>query len=587
MHDYDTHYHNCLKLIDDPGNLFRELHKVWFTDIGEDKTVSGQVLAKLQNEGHGCAFTLATTALSDCDCAFDVIHLLEKALPFFDALNIDAVFAFEKAVHETVKNDLAGGILRNKYMTRFASNPDEALEAIDKHLKAPTEETGPTFRAALVGLAAHNHNKAYEIAVDAAKSPEFFIAANAISALGAFNWVIAGGEKQLEAVMEILDEHTTNPKSKLLYISAWTLQQIVAQRPTYHSKLTKLGEEGTPEGLTALSNFLWLNLDNHHNNQWFLKLLTICARTPADCNEAIKYLDYALSGILKKDGTDFDASLWLAEWVGHQRDGNIPVDIPKAFHSTFRQMISKPDLLSNIFTTWLTHENSSYPSAVHKIAGELTVRKISNLSFDMSLVNNMDTQDLVHLVRRTLGWIFNATLRINLLWSLTQSTDAHNRTYGVVNSTFSDHLGYEYPHEVREFIEPIRGAASDGKLIALCDDIINSMDMYQTALNELKQVKELKTLPEKYRLFRKAREKEMQQAKEDAKNQSVFMQLATTYSVKAGTGTFHRQLGGKDYSDRSPFTSFSTTMSLPMSVFTNTVGSEHQTLLFRYSKRGE
>lgn len=580
-------FERCRDLTDSPTKLFEELHNVWCTEINDDETASGQALANLHNNGHGCAFSLATAALPDFDSAFDVIHVLEKAVPLFDILNIDAVFDFEKAVHDTVKNDLAGGILRNKYMTRFESNPKEALEVIDKFLKAPAEETGATFRAALIGLATYGFDKSFEVAIDAAGSSDFFVAANAISALGAFDWTITGRLSKLREFLRVVNEHAGASDSELSFVSAMALSEIVAKKPKLHPQLYRLGQSGSKDGLAALVDFLWRNKKEYCNEPWFLELLEVAAQTPVNHGRSIRNLDFVLSELLRDDDIEFDVELWLAVWLGSQTDDNIPVDIPKIFPSTFRQLLSAPNILGSIFTAWLIHENLRYPSAVHEMAGKMSVMEVKELSFDLAAVATMDEQDLLHLSRRTLGWVFSASIRISLMWSLTAVKNASGRTYSIVQSIFSDYLGYEYPIEVEEYLEPIRDTSKEKKLIALCDNILASMKSYQKALDRLEKVKELRSSPEQYRLFQKARYKEMRKAKEEAEKDSLILQMANSVSVLAGNGTFYRMQDGSGYSDKSFFTSVGTSMTIPRSAIINTVGSEHQRLLMRCSQRGE
>jgi hypothetical protein len=195
------------------------------------------------------------------------------------------------------------------------------------------------------------------------------------------------------------------------------------------------------------------------------------------------------------------------------------------------------------------------------------------------------TKSLNLLSRRTIGWIFNATIRINLLWSLTKADDAAKNTYGIVLSVFSDILGYEYPIDVKTFIKTIQSNENNNELNGLCDEILRAIDTYAANLHRLAPVKEFHSLHEKYRILRKAREKEISKAQEEANKNSIILQLVSRVAVKAGTGSFSRLPDGRGYSARLPFTTYETSITLPRSTVTNNVGNELELILYRNSKR--
>lgn len=573
-------------LLNTPGELFSVLHEAWRDDLEEKTGLAGSALASLQNEGHASSFKLAHDALPSFGNPFDVMHILEQTVPHLDKIVINDLLEFEKAVYKTTKNNLAGGILRNKIMKRFESHPDEAREIIKKHLEEPTDETGPIFIAALIGLSAENFQEAVNISMDSAESSSFSISASAIVALGYIRFVEHQQLVELERVLITIEKHAYDPDSTLLYVSAMALQHIVASNPCYHQKLKQLLDSGTKEGADAVVDFLWRNREEFKNDQWYYDLLNLCTKVQATDRNTIDHLDFVLSECLKNRSTKIDIKHWLHEWVCNQTGNKTSINIPKTFDSLFRELLRKPELLEVIFTEWLIHEDLRFPAAVHKMSNDMAVHRSLSISFSQILISAMDKDDLILLTRRTLGWIFNATIRINLLWSLTNADNAATNTYGIVLAVFSDILGYEYPHDVKTFINTIRSSENDSELNKLCDEILGTIETYTANLDRLAPAKEFSSLLEKQRTLRKAREKEMLKAHEEANEKSIIMQLASHINVKAGTGSFSRLPDGSGYSARLPFASFETSITIPRSVVTNTVGSELELILYRNSKRG-
>lgn len=574
-------------LLDSPGELFSVLHKAWRDDL-EDKTgLAGSALARLQNEGYASSFKLANDALPSFGNPFDVMHILEQTVPHLDKINITDLLEFEKSVYETTKNDLAGGILRSKIMKRFESHPDEARETIKKHLGKPTDETGSIFTAALIGLSVENFQEAVNVALDSAESPTFTISANAIAALGYITFSEQQQQVELERVFKTIENHAYNPDSKLLYVSAMALQHLVANNPYYHQKLKQLIDSETKEGVHAVVEFLWLNRKAFKTNGWYNDLLNLCTKVQANDRNTIDHLDYVLSDCLKDESTKIDIKHWLHEWVFKQTNDNTKIDIPEAFDSLFRELLKQPEILGDIFTEWLIHDDLRLPAAIHKTSYAMAVHNFLAISFNPRLISAMDKDDLILLSRRTIGWIFNATIRINLLWSLTKADDAAKNTYGIVLSVFSDILGYEYPIDVKTFIKTIQSNENNNELNGLCDEILRAIDTYAANLHRLAPVKEFHSLHEKYRILRKAREKEISKAQEEANKNSIILQLVSRVAVKAGTGSFSRLPDGRGYSARLPFTTYETSITLPRSTVTNNVGNELELILYRNSKRGE
>lgn len=574
-------------LLDSPGELFTVLHNAWRDDLKEKTGVAGSALARLQNEGHASSFKLAHDALPKFSNAFDVMHILEQTVPHLDKINIIDLFEFEKSVYETTKNDLAGGILRNKIIKRFESHPDEARETIKRHLEEPTDETGPIFIAALIGLSAENFQEAVNVAIDSAESSTFSISASAIAALGHINFLEQEQPVELERVFKTIENHAYNPVSKLLYVSAMALQCIVANNHCHHQKLMQLLDSNTKEGAHAVVEFLWRNQEEFKNNELYYNLLNLCTKVQVEDKNTIEHLDFVLGDCLKDGRSKINIKFWLRDWVTKQTGNNTEIDISEAFDSLFMELLRQPEILGDIFTEWLIHDDLRLPAAIHKMSYAMAVHNFLTISFSPHLISAMDKDDLILLTRRTIGWIFNATIRINLLWSLTKADDAAKNTYGIVLSVFSDILGYEYPLDVKTLINAIRSDENDNELNSLCDEILRAIDTYAANLNRLAPVKEFHSLHEKYRILRKAREKEMSKAQEKANENSIILQLVSRVAVKAGTGSFSRLPDGRGYSARLPFTSYETSITLPRSIVTNTVGSELELILYRNSKRGD
>jgi len=588
MNETDTLYEKIKPLVSDPGKLFQQLHEVFVTEVREEITISGQVLARIQNEGHGCVFKMARDAFPKEGNFFSILHVLEKAIPFLDGIDVESLLEFEMVTYAELSRDFLGGKLRNTLIPWFEEHTYEAQQIMVHHANNPKEETGPIYRAAIIGLSGPRFEESFRFALASATKGDINLSGNSISVIGGFDWTLDERGKELEEALSFLTGIISNSEDQRYFAAAQAIQEIVVQRPEHYNLLLKVGRGGTREGLGAISFFLLRNDKQFQNEPWFLELLFLCTKIPVEDKGTLDNIDFVFYAQMKDVTMRETFRKWLTEWIGNQ-PAEVPfVDIPEVFDSTFNELIQYPDEIGKLFTEWLVHDDLRYPNSVNKLASGLMVRKVKSLSYDPVTISSMDELDHIHLIRRTLGWVVDASLRISLIWSLTKAADAPTKTYNEVYSVFSDFLGYDYPHVVREFLAPIReGAEEDNNLIELCDRIISEIDAYAANLDSLKRVKELRVLPEKFRQFNKARNKEQQSEMEEAQKGSIFLQIATQIPVKAGAGSFSRNPTGKGYTDRTVFASFKTSVALPRSDLINKISSEHQLLVFRHCKRGD
>ncbi len=312
-----------------------------------------------------------------------------------------------------------------------------------------------------------------------------------------------------------------------------------------------------------------------------------CAKLPATDKSSIDHIDFVLSSIAKEESGGDIAYEWLDQYLANRSDEELALSLPDLFDSTIANLVNHcPNTLRKMITEWLVHDKMRYQNAVHNIGSWLTVRKATTLSYDPVLVSNMDNDDLMLLVRRTFGWIYDASLRISMTWSLLEADDAPNHTYNHVFSVFQELLGYDYPEDCREFINEKKEQAGDSKQLQdFCETILTAIDSYYDALKANKRVEEFKPERSRLQLFNKARNKEMNDSMEEANKESVLLNLVTQLPVKAGTGTIYNK--GGEYSEKTTFSEYGVTMTLPRREAIDKVGSLRRQYGFRSSKRGD
>ena len=82
------------RLLASPQECFERLHDVFTREIGKQHRVSGCVLAQLHNAGRVDGFAWGRQAIEASLGVFDVLHVMEAAVPLFNAACAQEIYDF-------------------------------------------------------------------------------------------------------------------------------------------------------------------------------------------------------------------------------------------------------------------------------------------------------------------------------------------------------------------------------------------------------------------------------------------------------------------------------------------------------------
>ena len=143
----------------------------------------------------------------------------------------------------------------------------------------------------------------------------------------------------------------------------------------------------------------------------------------------------------------------------------------------------------------------------------------------------------------------------------------------------------------RNFVEDTLQAIADrmenasNSLRSLLESARTELIAYQQALDDLPFLQELQGPLQLRRAVALRKSADMRKTMEAANEKSVFRQLVTQVSIKAGTGCFSVRDG--KIGETSRFGSFSQSVMLPRRAISDPVGYAIEGLLYRLSKRGD
>jgi len=573
-----------LPILDDPNAVFSELYEVWRKEISNDDKLSGFALASLHNEGHVDLINLATAAVPSFRSIFDIIYILEGAIPLIKDIKSESLFRFAKCSHDKLKRDLMGGNIYEVLMSWLIDHEAVAYEIIKSYINHPEEETATLYRGALIVVSKINLNEGINLVVEYSKSDNYLISAPAIEALGFFQYTSPENDNSFSIAIDLVTAVVKAENSVLLNSASPSLWRLVQQRPSEYQYLQYLVEVNKPETYYALSQFLFCNVDKYSEEIWFEDIVYACASVNPDQKGIIDNLDMVLSSLLKNDDTKEVAISFLEKWLMLRSNTELKEENLEAlFNSTFYEIIKK-QLLSHVFTKWMSHESRELANGAFQLIHSFEISGGKELSYETSQLDEMNASDIVFLVRRTLGYVFEEGLLHSLIWSLTKSKEAIDKTLSTVYEIFTTRLGYDYPGFTVKFIEEkLEKENLADEIQQMCNAIILSINNYHKALDSLPQLKELTPSHSKVRLFTKERQKQMHKASEAAQEKSVFAQFVTRIHLKAGRSSF--SLRDNNYSEKMHLSSHSYSITLPRSEVIDPVGSERERFVFRNTKK--
>jgi len=175
-------------LLSAPKACFEYLDDIFAKEIGREHRVSALVLAELHNSGQLDGFIWARQAIETGVGVFDVLHVMEGAVPLFREAQAEAMREFFSGHYEAVKGDLAGGMLYAKLPPWLARQPDLSRKLMEMHMVAPQEASASLYGAALQALILHNFNEGFKLALAAVRHPTDLISQPALHRLGLLNF---------------------------------------------------------------------------------------------------------------------------------------------------------------------------------------------------------------------------------------------------------------------------------------------------------------------------------------------------------------------------------------------------------------
>jgi hypothetical protein len=564
--------------------MFDEAQQLWIHETEHNDSTDGRFLGLMSEKLNFLNAGIEVITSSDGRNVFDVLRSIGNALPYIANMNVVDIIELAAVQHIKTSGDLLAGMFYNQLSDYLPAHPHLARELYALVREDMSAANTNLYGAALSGLAAAGQaREAIELAVLDTDSVCNELLAGALWILGrlSHHWEKEPDLKnRVQEILKAMGHHSNSNVS----LQAWrALSNAAVLQPELVAELLLHAQPDNQAALQVLGNFVFMNLKilkDHPNLADMLYALT-------DLDAGLTNdFDSSLSRLIETGIYDQLVYDCLTAWIlKHYNAKTSDEKLSSCFSRSLSKLANKP-LLYELITRWLISDERVLGAAYSELIGHLWVHGVKHPVFAKDVLNTLDADDFKYLVRRLIGWTFYEEALLSLTFSLLETNEAQQRTFGWVHALLVNEVGRNYSHATLEAIqERLEGAAPEVK--ELLKSAHAELLAYTEAINQLPFRHELyPPIPERIRhAVALKKSKEMREARDKADDQSIFQQIYTRIQLKAGTGSFYIYDGKIGPINRlgSHFCS----VSLPAQYVIDPLNDEITKLGLRLAKRGD
>lgn len=574
-----------LPSLSDPSALFRQLNRVWAESrSSHDANLHGRALAMAHNTETTDGLALAVTAIEQGGDVFATIRMIVDALPLFEKINVQDLLRFCNVAYPRTKNDLANGLPYNAAEQWLTQHSEDVGVVIDACLAAPSEGLSTLLRIALVRAAASDPiatlNRIHTLRLSERKP----IYSAALEALGLLEWSLLD-RSAIDQAVAALRDGLASPDDARVFSSALGALWLVDQSPDDHQMIDEVALLDRPFVTRLVGDHLGFRSDTIEAQAWFPDKIMLLARKADLHSGSCHGVDHVLASFLKNGTTTEVTDRWLDTWIHSRGEYSETESFPRLLPQLFDAMRRDGKGLNHLLIRWLLDADLRVQRAARDVLDELGHKNVLGLRVPREMIDPMSQDELVHLVRRLLGNVLRDDQLVALVWSLTDTQSAESRTFPLVHTVLADHVGYSYPQATRTHLGKVIESESDSSLGRLATATLQRMENYYDKLNALPYIEELKSPDDHRQRYRKASQRAMNQAYEDANKNSILQLIATKIPLKGGRSSFSRRNG--KIGEKMHLSSFSHSMAFPRAEVIDSVGCAIERFHFQMAKVGD
>lgn len=566
--------------------LFDAAYGLWRNEIGHPDSASGRLLG-FADQNVSVLLGAAKAIGDKSRRVFDVLHLLEKALPHLPNIRAEDIVAVIDAQHESTKRDMARGMIFNAIERRLQSESQIAWEIWHITRTNMSESMQDLYSTALQALMhTDQQSLALEKARQDAEDMDPHIAGAALWTLGRAIQAHKLNECDLDDCVVVLINKSSGMSSEIQQAAIRAVAHAALKDERLMLELVRLASEDGDYTLAVIADFLFMNQQDLPVSSLHFKplLQSLVGLLPSQQN-SINNFDWVLHQLYatpEHRPLVLDClSQWLIQHGGSSLNDKALIEL---FDHTVMQIANDQPGFQAVVTRWLVAPEKQLAVAFGGLISYLHIRGMKSPTFSPEVLNTFTSQDFRFLARRLLGYVISEEPLLSLTFSLLETNNAPDRSFGWVYSLLTDEVGRDYAHATMDALK-VRQETANSPEKELLAQIYAILLRRGTAMDDLPRLHELRPPMRLRRAIELNRAREMEKAMETANEKSIVRLISTVIPMKAGRGWF--SVSDNKVGPTQHLQSISHSISLPKRALTDPAGYAIAGLVFRIAKRDD
>ena len=566
--------------------LFDAAYELWRNEIGHADSASGRLLG-FASQSLNVLLEAAKVIGDKNRRVFDVLHLLEKALPHLLNLRAEDIVAIVDAQHESTKRDLAGGMIFNAIERRLRSDSKVAWDTWYLARDNISESMQNLYSTALQSLMhTDQQSLALEKAREDADHIDPLIAGAALWSLGRGIQAHNLNSPDLDNCIAVLTSKTSASSTEIQRAATRAVAHASLKDERLMLELVRLSAEHDDYTFAVIADFLFMNhQDLPVSSPHFMPLLRALLRLAPSQQGAVNNFDWVLCQLYATPENRQQVLDCLTQWIilhgGTNVNDKASIEL---FDHTIMQVANDKPGFQAVITHWLVAPEKQLAEACGGLIRYLHIKGMKSPLFSAEVLNTFTSQDFRFLARRLIGYVISEEPLLSLTFSLLETDNAPERSFGWVYSLLTDEVGRDYAHATMEALK-VRLEAAITPEKELLEQIYAILLQRSTAMDGLPRLQELRPPMRLRRAIALTQTREMEQATAAANEKSIIRALCTQIPLKAGRGWF--SVSGNKVGPTQHLQSFSHSISMPKRALTDPVGYAIAGLHYRIAKRDD
>lgn len=566
-------------------SLFDAARSLWRYETNHKDKASGRLLALASTQTN--IFSWAVELIgSGHQRPDDILHLMEAAIPYVSNVSAEELLALIEATNQISNDTTRAGYFLSVIEKDLIERPELARNLFGLIKAQASEFTSSTYSLPVLVLAkTGNLEEAVGYALEDAQLTDSLLLPHVLWSIGRLLVECELSADQVALCMATLRQHVQTPHAGNQNRVVHAMALAAAKHYTLLPDLLEMANSKDQEVLSTVAVFLFRHEEAIRDHEKFPELLRTLIQLSPDNTHGINSFDWVLSKLVGHAEFEPLSYLCLTEWI--ILHGNALRDDKNAvalFDQTIHEYVARPELFARLITQWLIADEVALCTAYKELISHLWARNVREPVFSKEILDQLDAGGLLYLARRMLGYTHSEEALLSLTFSLLNTHDAKQRTFGLVYSLLLQEVGQDYLQAVLTMIDA-KHKEADPDSSALLDSVRTKLTAYAKALDDLPRLEELRPPTQLRKALLSERQKSMRISMEEAHEKSFFRQFMTQVPLKAGVGWFSIENG--NVGDTNYLQSLSQAVSLPRRYVSDPVGYAISGINFRGSKRGD